>query len=268
MPASRFHLVVIFLAWVQNSIEPRPVMSPRRLKLLPPLPNASLIAPPNAPVRSMSAAALIAVEAALDRFGQVMIHAAGLTLPNANALILIHAPSGTGKTTAALTLAYHGFGLCADDAIVAQRSADGGVTAWGFPRAPRIHRNTVAMLPWLRAVVRHDWDAGGEQLVQLRSLQKVVAVKQAAPRPLAALFRLRRVGGHEASTARLKPTEALLNLTEDNVRPSPGALLPLQQRRFAILARLASMVPAFDLHMGSDLRALRPAILRALDEPL
>src|SRR6266581_3108976 len=39
VPASLFHFVVIFFAWVQNSIEPRPVMSPT--------PNLESFHPPN-----------------------------------------------------------------------------------------------------------------------------------------------------------------------------------------------------------------------------
>ena len=39
VPASRFHFVVIFFACVQNSIEPRPVMSPT--------PNFESFQPPN-----------------------------------------------------------------------------------------------------------------------------------------------------------------------------------------------------------------------------
>ena len=55
--------------------------------------------------------------------------------------------------------------------------------------------------------------------------------------------------------------EYLASLAADNVRKSSSGLLPLQQRRFAKLARLVATVPVFDLLAGSEPDALAPASL-------
>ncbi|TGT17875.1 serine kinase, partial [Mesorhizobium sp. M3A.F.Ca.ET.174.01.1.1] len=76
---------------------------------------------------------MLVLDAALDAGGQHMLHTAGLTLPGRDALVLIHAPSGTGKSTTSLALASQGFGLCSDDVMILSAKA-GEVTAWGMPR--------------------------------------------------------------------------------------------------------------------------------------
>lgn len=233
------------------------------LKLTPTAHTALIVAPPDATARVLGAAAMTVVEAALDAAGSVVVHAAGLTLPGADTTILIHAPSGTGKTTSALALAGAGFGLCSDDAMVLRDRADGFV-AWGLPRDIKVHRNTVAKLAWLQPFFRDEWDAGGEQVVRRAAFRDTVRLENGEPRPVAALFRLDRVPDGETVVKPTAHVDVLASLVADNVRASLAGLLPLQRRRFAKLARLVGTVPVFDLTVGSDLAALAPAILSAV----
>jgi len=233
------------------------------LTLTPAAHAAVMVAPPGAAHRVVGAAAMTAVEAALDAAGSVMVHAAGLTVPGADATILIHAPSGTGKTTSALALAGAGFGLCSDDAMVLRDEAD-GFAAWGLPRDIKVHRHTVAKLAWLQPFFGEAWDAVGEQVVRRDAFRNTVRLENGQPRPVAALFRLARAADGETVVKPAARTEVLASLAADNVRKSHSGLLPLQQRRFATLARLVAAVPVFDLLVGSDLAALAPAILTAV----
>ncbi len=80
-----------------------------------------------AEIRAAGTAGMLALEAAIDSFGQASVHAAGLTLPGTDDLVLLYAASGTGKTTTALNLARAGFGLCSDDAMVLAPTEAGDV---------------------------------------------------------------------------------------------------------------------------------------------
>ncbi|MEO8668067.1 MAG: serine kinase [Bauldia sp.] len=233
------------------------------LSLRPAARAATVVAPPGATSRTIGTAAMSAMEAALDAAGSVMVHAAGLTRPGGGPLILLHAPSGSGKTTAALALAAAGFGFCSDDAMIFRDQGD-GFAAWGLPRDVKVHKKTVAMLPWLRAYVGDNWDEGGEQAVGRHVLQQLAPVVAARAVPVAALFRLARVGRPETEIAPLSRTDMLLSLAADNVRASLAGLLPLQQRRFGMLARLVARVPVFEIRFGTDPAGLAPAIAETL----
>ncbi|TIT54542.1 MAG: serine kinase, partial [Mesorhizobium sp.] len=88
-----------------------------------------------------------------------MLHTAGLTLPGRDAVVLIHAPSGTGKTTTSLALATHGFGLCSDDAMILNVGAT--PVAWGLPRHVKIHEKTARMIPQVAPCLGPSWDRNG-----------------------------------------------------------------------------------------------------------
>ncbi|TIW13960.1 MAG: serine kinase, partial [Mesorhizobium sp.] len=132
---------------------------------------------------------MMVLDAALDAGGQHMLHTAGLTLPGSEALVLIHAPSGTGKSTTSLALASQGFGLCSDDVMILRATQD-GATAWGMPRKVKIHRNTAAMLPFVSPYLGETWDAEGEQAVSLDRLGEIIRVEDVRARPIAALLHL------------------------------------------------------------------------------
>ncbi|TJV72266.1 MAG: serine kinase [Mesorhizobium sp.] len=193
---------------------------------------------------------MMVLDAALDAGGQHMLHTAGLTLPGSDGLVLVHAPSGTGKSTTSLALASQGFGLCSDDVMILRATQD-GVTAWGMPRKVKIHRNTAAMLPFVSPCLGETWDAEGEQAVSLDRLGEIIRVEDVRARPIAALLHLARSADGKTRLVPLARTDAMVALAADNVRTGMTGLLPLQKRRMATIAALVKTVPTFTLEVGA-----------------
>jgi hypothetical protein len=206
---------------------------------------------------------MLVLDATLDAGGQHMLHTAGLTLPDRGSLVLIHAPSGTGKTTTSLALASQGFGLCSDDAMILT-VASGRATAWGLPRPVKIHRKTAEMLPLVSPCLGPAWDCNGEQAVSLERLGEIVRVEGAGPRPVAALLHLARSADDRSRLVAMARTDAMVALAADNVRTGMTGLLPLQKRRLATIARLVSAVPTFTLEVGAKPVDAAPLIQAAL----
>ncbi|RWM98114.1 MAG: serine kinase [Mesorhizobium sp.] len=194
---------------------------------------------------------MMVLDAALDSGGQYMLHTAGLTLPDSGALVLIHAPSGTGKSTTSMALASQGFGLCSDDVMILGATSE-GTLAWGMPRKVKIHRNTAAMLPFLSPCLGDRWDAEGEQAVSLERLAEIIRIEDVRPRPVSALLHLARSTDGHTRLTRLARTDAMVALATDNVRTGLTGLLPMQQRRMASIAALVRAVPTFTLEVGSS----------------
>ena len=207
---------------------------------------------------------MMVLDAALDADGQHMLHTAGLTLPGNDGLVLIHAPSGTGKSTTSLALASRGFGLCSDDVMILNATAQ-GITAWGMPRRVKVHRNTAAMLPFVAPCLGEKWDAEGEQSVSLDRLGEIIRVEDVRARPVAALLHLVRSADTETRLLPMARTDAMVALATDNVRTGMTGLLSLQKRRMATIAALVKAVPTFALEVGSspaDAAALIQATLQ------
>ncbi|MEW6635156.1 MAG: serine kinase [Pseudomonadota bacterium] len=200
---------------------------------------------------------MLVLDAALDAGDQHMLHTAGLTLPDRQDLVLIHAPSGTGKSTTSLALASQGFGLCSDDAMIV--TSPQSPAAWGLPRAAKVHRNTAAMLPFVSPCLGGTWDVNGEQAVSLERLREIIRVEDTRARPVAALLHLARSADSETRLLPMARTDAMVALATDNVRTGMTGLLPLQKRRMATIATLVKTVPTFTLEVGS-----RPADAAAL----
>lgn len=213
--------------------------------------SATLTAAPGHVRRIRQSLGMMALAAAVDATGQQVLHAAGLVLPDSERTVLIHAPSGTGKTTTALALAGAGFRLCADDVMVL-RFGDEGVSAWGFPRGVKVHRKTAAMLPEVAKLMGPKWDAYDEQFVELPDLAPAVTVTNTQPRPVSALIHLVREGKERATIRPMARADALATLAFDNVRIGQTGLLASQQRRFAALGRLAAAVATYEISVGSD----------------
>ncbi|PDQ17912.1 serine kinase [Mesorhizobium sanjuanii] len=206
---------------------------------------------------------MLLLDAALDAGGQHMLHTAGLTLPGSNAVVLIHAPSGTGKTTTSLALASQGFGLCSDDAMILN-VVSGKATAWGLPRAVKIHRKTAEMIPLVAPCLGSSWDRNGEQAVALERLKEVMRVENSDIRPVAALLHLARSADGQSRLLAMARTDAMAALAADNVRTGMTGLLPLQKHRLATIARLVSTVPTFTLDVGTSPADAAPMIRSAL----
>lgn len=211
---------------------------------------AEMIVSPDHPKRATGSMAAIAIEFAYDHGGQQLLHTAGLALPEQGGMILVSAPSGTGKTTTALALARCGFSFAADD-VVALRREGSRLMARGLPRALNVHRRTLAMLPWLP--VGDDWRGNGEQSLPLSRLTGVIPLED-RELPISRLVLLRR--GAVSAVEPLSATEALAALAADNVRGSLAGLIPLQNRRFAMLTEMARATPACSVQVADGLAGL------------
>lgn len=206
---------------------------------------------------------MLALEDAIDRSGQFILHAACLELPDGRGSVLIHAPSGTGKTTTTLAMLGAGFGLCSDDATIL-RMTDGAIVAWGLPRDLKVHRNTAAMLPWVMPLLIGEWDEQDERALPRARLGDRFRLAGREPKPVAGVFSLARSPDGRSAVEPLSPVEAAVELTADNVRVGATGLLPIQARRFDGVLALLDSAPTFRLSVGSDLDAIAPAVLRAL----
>jgi hypothetical protein len=206
---------------------------------------------------------MMMLDAALDADGQHMLHTAGLTLPDRDAVVLIHAPSGTGKTTTSLALASQGFGLCSDDVMIVNVAA-GKAIAWGLPRHVKIHQKTADMLPFVSSCLGSSWDINGEQAVSLERLRAILRVETPGARPVVALFHLARSADTQSRLLAMARTDAMVALAADNVRTGMTGLLPLQKRRLATIARLVSSIPTFTLEVGAEPADAAPLIRAAL----
>jgi hypothetical protein len=201
---------------------------------------------------------MLVLDAALDAGGQHMLHTAGLTLPDNDGVVLIHAPSGTGKSTTSLALATQGFGLCSDDAMILDVASDRPM-AWGLPRHAKIHENTARMIPEVSPCLGPSWDRNGEQAVSLERLSEIIRIESPVARPVAALLHLARSSDSHTRLVPMAGTDAMVALAMDNVRTGMTGLLPAQKRRLATIGKLVSSVPTFTLEVGT-----RPAEAAAL----
>ena len=206
---------------------------------------------------------LLAIEDALDYYGQFILHAASLRLPDQDMNILIYAPSGTGKTTTTLSLLSEGFGLCSDDATIL-KIENGVTTGWGFPRHLKVHKNTAFMLPWLTPLLTNEWDKEGEQPLARKDLGVSYSVYDKDPQTILGIFSLVRTSGDQCVAEPLSTLEATIELTADNVRVGSEGLLPVQERRLDNIINMVSNIQVFKLSVGSDLKAISPEIARVL----
>jgi hypothetical protein len=207
---------------------------------------------------------IAAIEAAAGLAGQALVHAAALTLPGRDSALLLAAPSGAGKTTAALALALGGFGLLSDDAAMLRPTPE-GVTVWGLPRGLKVHRATLGLLPALAPLLTGPWDAAGEQALPRARLGGLLPLPDISPVPVGAVVFVgprRGVPGHELRP--LPRAEVLLRLAADNLGRGPAGLPPTDRRRWAALSAAVASARCLELRAGTDLEALPAALLAGL----
>lgn len=201
--------------------------------------------------------AMVALEEALNASGQTLIHCAALRPAGAEGLVLIHAASGTGKTTTALALAGAGFGFAADDAAVIGPDEGGAISAWGLPRALNLHRQSAAMLDWLRPALPDPWPDKEEVSVPQGNLPPPV-LQEPRVLPVLALIELRR--GGDAGLRPVSAGAALTALMADNIGVTASGLWPVQQGRLDLMVALAGQTPCYELRVGPGAEGLQAAI--------
>ncbi|MDQ0304223.1 hypothetical protein [Ancylobacter polymorphus] len=211
----------------------------------------------------MGQAGVFMMSAALDSVGQQLVHAAALVRPGGTGAILLAAPSGAGKTTTALALAQQGFGLMSDDGAVLCPGA-GGVGVWGLPRRPKVHRATAALLPSLEPGLGSDWDAAGEQPLDLARLSGLGVAPPGLVLPLEALIWL---AGRRAGAARCAPMARdvfLSGFAADNLNRGTTGVPQHHLRRFVAMSRAVGHAPTYELRVGDDLADVGEALRRGL----
>lgn len=215
--------------------------------------------------------AIHVLDASFSEAGQFLLHGAALVLPGTDQALLLFAPSGYGKTTTALALALAGFALMTDDAIVLRRpkDQDGGNdwSAWGLPRALKVHQRTAKMLAPIEPLLRGSWDEHGEQVLTTETLATAAKVASAQSFPVAAVAILgTRTGAQHAISRLLKP-KALQILAEDNISYAPGGVPSDYLVKFDALSALVRTVPTFKIRVGADLSSLANSVLAKIADP-
>jgi hypothetical protein len=212
--------------------------------------------------RFMGSASMLVLDFVLLAGGQHLVHAACLMRPDTGGAILVCGPSGRGKTTTSIALARGGFGLVTDDASVLEFGSD-RVRVWGLPRALKVHRHTVALMPWL-APLLGDWAAHEEQGVLLHDIAAYVQITRPSPEPLEAIILLGSRSAGEHRFARLSKSEALIEIAADNVAWFESGAPQRSATLFDALARAVAATPTYRLQAGPDLDALPAFLERAL----
>jgi hypothetical protein len=200
--------------------------------------------------------------AALEAKGRQIVHGASLGRPDGAGAVLICAPSGYGKTTTTLALARSGWRMFGDDLAIFIPAGDGPPLIGGLPNRLRIHRNTLALLPWL-GPLPDNWNAAGEQAVTIDSLAGRIDVVRAKPALLSAIVMI----GPRAANHRVRPmsrAEALVMLAKDNVSYTAHNVRPWHQRQYAAFADAIRKCPVFELNAGPALDSLGGVLGEAL----
>ena len=211
---------------------------------------ASLIVAPDEVRRIHMNLGMLALEAATRASGQLPLHAAGLTLPDGDVVMVI-GRSGAGKTTAALALCGAGLGLCSDD-LMFVRTSEETVSGWGLPRSMKVHRHTVSMLPWSGPLLTGNWSDEDERPLPLANLRQAARVEDCTPRRIAAIYLLQRSTEAASAVVPVAQVEVFAAAAGDNLRTSNVGITASHAARFAALAELFRRVPSFGLVAGAN----------------
>lgn len=189
---------------------------------------------------------------------QHVLHAACLaaTANGDKRAVLLAGVSGAGKTTTALALARHGMLLLTDDAaFLVQRSA--GLRVWGLPRPCKVHRHTVEMMPWLQAMESRPIAGTEEFAVDFQCLSTGDPREEVSP-GLVLLMGPRNDRDHRLQE--MSHTEALIELTRQNVRAMHGLAVERAGNSFHAISSLVMQSRVFRLSVGPRLDALHEAL--------
>lgn len=214
----------------------------------------------------LTLAAIHMIDAALAAVGQYLLHGAALQLPSCSGAMLLFAPSGRGKTTTSLALALGGFALMTDDAIVGLPAGgpDDRPAAWGLPRALKVHRDTVRLLPQLVPLLKGTYDSNGEQPMTTDALRSIAPVAPQVPQTVAAIVILgERTRGAHIFRA-LQKSVAVTQIADDNIKSSPFGVTGSHLARFRAISSMIEQVPTYELRVGDDLLSAATIVRAAL----
>lgn len=195
---------------------------------------------------------------AFEDGGLQTVHAAGVALRGDG--LLLTARGGSGKTTTALLCVEDGFAYAGDNNLLAAGPEEGGaVRCHSLYGSATLRPDNLVRFPGLRPFVRNP--------ERLDAEKALVFLRDRWPDRMTASFRARavllpRVTGDTAT--RLVPASAAACLRA----LAPSSLFSLPGARHAALARAAALsraLPAWELLLGSDVRAI-PRLLRSFLE--
>lgn len=198
----------------------------------------------------------------LRTIGQHHLHAATLLHEDGGAIILA-GPGGAGKTTTALALADMGLRMLADDASFLCREATGQLAVWGLPLPCKVHRNTLAMIPWLKTLPHRPAREPDEIHIDVGHGE---TVDPGATFPAGTLVFLepRNQRGHAFGT--LTAVEAIHRLSRDNLRALDRRGEGAAGEAFRMTVRLAETCRRIRLSAGPTTTGLAEALLAAAED--
>jgi hypothetical protein len=189
---------------------------------------------------------------ALTRGGYSFLHAACLAVQRRGQWrgVVVSAPSNTGKTTTALSLANSGWRILGDD-IAYVRPPHLGSTVWGFPRACHIRPGAFAMLPWLNQLELTRPDKEGVRRVSMANLAPRSWVGAPWLQP-ALVVVLDRPNAKVTRVERIDRAEALSQLGGESINAIPGVCDDDAARDFVTVGRLVCTAPACRVSVGPN----------------
>ncbi len=222
---------------------------------------------PNCPDEKIAMAGAFAVDHAVGFGGQCMIHGACLEVPNSTDRIIVHAKSGTGKTTLALALALSGYKICSDDSAVICKKPNSSASVWGLPRSPRIDPHTKTVLKGVEPfIVSGTANHRGKYTLSRERMQNRGLTADLRPATVLAVIGLSRDYDELCNWRRLDKYDGLISLVEDNIHFGPKGFFPGHERRLDLYsAMLATAVP-FELNIGNDVNEAVEAVNQVVQD--
>jgi hypothetical protein len=194
--------------------------------------------------------------------GLFLLHSGASLLPESGDCILFFGASGAGKTTSVQALAQQGLPLVCDDAGFL--SLNGAQCFFrGLPRASKVHRHTLELLPRLGQLPLSPIPGSDEFIIGFRSLPSV------DPRrtyPVRALFLLEPRNNVAHRITPLEPLAVLPQLVQGNLRVMEPSASGSGGSMFRALGTLCRHTPGFALSVGPSLSTLKSALLPLMDK--
>jgi len=190
--------------------------------------------------------------------GVQVIHAGLVARENAG--VLFCGANGAGKSTSSLACLCAGLDFLSDDHVGLEATRDDAFVGHSVFASTRLEPDHLQRFPELlpHAIPSPEW-------FETKSL---ILVAEAMPERVRASVSIRAIALPvlgEAASSRVRPVgraAALRALAPSTLMQMPfGATAD----RFAELARLTAAVPAFQLELGRDVRAIAPAVHELLD---
>ncbi|MBM3860521.1 MAG: hypothetical protein FJ395_12840 [Verrucomicrobia bacterium] len=176
--------------------------------------------------------------------------------------VLLAGVSGAGKTTTALALAHAGLPLLTDDAAFLVRR-DGAVRVWGLPRPCKVHRQTMAMMDWLKNIESRPTSDGQEFVMPLNRLSTADPRWELAP-GLVVLIEPRNDTAHRLQE--MNKVDALTELTRQNVHAMGGHAVERAGQSFQTIGALITASRVLRLSVGPGLDTLCDLLLAQLED--